>query len=857
VRARGLPISFVLLSFVLIFPGVPRAQQQAAGGIPAPEAHFGFRMGADGYLASADATEKYFELVAAGSDRVKVVDLGPTTENHRTIAAVVSSPENIRNLDQIKRDNQRLADPRTLPPDEANRIAASHKVVVAIGGSIHATEVGGTQAANHLLFELAASDDPAIVEQLRNVVLIVIPMLNPDGNRLVVDWYNKFRSTPFDGGPMPAADHKYAGHDINRDGFMMNLAESRNVARFFNAEWHPQVFLSMHQMEGDGPRFYAPPNSDPIHPNYDPIIWREAALLGAAMTLELERDQRAGVASSSPFDYYWPGYEDSVPLGHNTVCLLTEAASARVASTVAETKADPYGQIDLPHPWPGGPWRLRDIVDYNLSAMHGLLRGAAAYRVEIVRNFYDMGRRAVEAGVRDAPFAFVIPPEQHDVLALRKLEELLLLGGIEIQRAQEPFRAGATAFPAGSDLIFLSQPYRAYVKTLLERQNYPTPAGIGQRPYDATGWTLPAQMGVDVRTVERTFDLPLMSKLNTPAISSPAGKIWGEKKPGYFIVDARGTAGALARNRLLAAGVQTSWLPNAMDVNGFRYVAGSIVVPAVKEAEPVLAAIARQLDLRVDGAKGKPPVQASAPASAAASTPGGRPRVGVYKPAGDNSDEGWTRWLLEQYEFAFTSIDSTLVRAGGLRTAFDAIILPGATAELLLNGLPKDTMPPGYGAGLGEEGVRELEAFVNAGGTLICLDQAGGFAIDAFKLPIKDVARQPRETFFGPGSLLNLEFDTAQPLAYGMPARGAAFFADGSAYDVPQDASLTTVARYAAKDLLVSGLLQGESVIAGRPAVVSASVGAGRVVLFGFRVQHRGQSYATFRLLFNAIFAAR
>ena len=395
-------------------------------------------MGADGYLASADAIEKYFELVAAGSDRVKVVDLGPTTENHRTIAAIVSAPENIRNLDQIRRDNQRLADPRTLPPDEANRIAATHKVVVAIGGSIHATEVGGTQAANHLLFELATSNDPAILEQLRNVVLIVIPMLNPDGNRLVVDWYNKFKNTPFDGGPMPAADHKYAGHDINRDGFMMNLAESRNLARFFNAEWHPQVFLSMHQMEGDGPRFYAPPNSDPIHPNYDPIIWREAALLGASMTLELERDQRAGVASSSPFDYYWPGYEDSVPLGHNTVCLLTEAASAKVASTVAETRADPRGQIDLPHPWPGGPWRLRDIVDYDLSAMHGLLRGAAAYRGELVRNFYDMGRRAVEAGVRERAVRV-----RHPARTARRARAPEARGTAAARRHRDSARAGA------------------------------------------------------------------------------------------------------------------------------------------------------------------------------------------------------------------------------------------------------------------------------------------------------------------------------------------------------------------------------------------------------------------------------
>ncbi len=814
-------------------------------------------MGADGYLASADAIEKYFELVAASSDRVKVVDLGPTTENHRTIAALVSAPENIRNLDQIKRNNQRLADPRTLSPEEAATIAATQKVVVAIGASIHATEVGATQAANHLLYELASSTDAAIVEQLQNVVVIVIPMLNPDGNRLVVDWYNKFKNTPFDGGPMATGDHKYAGHDINRDGFMMNLAESRNLSRFFYTEWHPQVFLAMHQMDNNGPRFFAPPNSDPINPSYDPMIWREAALLGASITVELERDQRAGVVSSGPYDYFWPGYEDSVPLGHNTVCLLTEAAGAKVASTIAETKADAAPQIDAPHPWPGGPWRLRDIVDYDMSAMHGLIRGASAYRSELVRNFYDMGRRAIEAGAQGGPFAFVIPPEQQDVLAVRKLEDLLLAGGIEIQRSQEPFRAANVSYAAGTDVILLSQPYRAYVKTLLERQTYPATLRAEQRPYDATGWTLPAQMGVDIRTLDRAFELPLMSRLTASTPAPPTeGHIWGERKPGYYIVDARGTAGALALNRLLGSGAPVSFLPGAMDVNGYRYPAGSLVVAAVKEAEPVLTAIAKQLNLRVDGAKGKPPPSPAAASSAVPRT-AGRPRVAIYKPAGDNGDEGWTRWLLEQYEFPFTSADSMVVRAGNLRAKFDAIVLPGATADVILNGLPRDTMPPGFGAGIGEDGVRELDAFVKAGGTLICLDQAAAFALDAFKLPIKDVARQPRETFFAPGTLVNLQIDPAQPLAYGMPERVAAFFGDGAAYDVPQDPSITTVARYAAKDVLVSGLLQGEAVIAGRPAVVSVASGAGRIVLFGIRVQHRAQTYATFRLLFNAIFTSR
>jgi hypothetical protein len=850
VLARDIVLSVALLSLAL------SAQQQPER-VPTPESHFGFRIGDDGRLADAAAIEKYFELVAAGSDRVTIADLGPTTGGRRTIAAIVSSPENIRNLAQIRADNQRLADPRTLPPDEARRLAATHKVVVAIGCSMHATEIGASQAANELLYELATSNDPATLSQLRDVVLIIIPMLNPDGHRLVVDWYNKYKGTPFDGGPMPWADHKYAGHDINRDGFMMNLAENRNLSRFFYTDWHPQVFLTMHQMDNDGPRFFAPPNADPIDANYDPIIWREAALLGSAMTLELERDQHAGVLSNSLFDYYWPGYEDSVPLGHNTVCLLTEAAGVKVASPLAETKADARGQISAPHPWPGGRWKLRDIVDYDLSAVRGLLRAGAAYRGELVQNFYDMGRRAVDAGQRGGPFAFVIPQDQYDVLAVRKLEELLVLGGVEIHATLEPFRADGVAYPAGSEIILLAQPYRAYVKTLLERQDYPAGTSSIQRPYDVAGWTLPAQMGVDVRTIQRPFEPPAMSRITmqtlaTPSTATAGSTIWGERKPGYYVVETRGNAGAIAVNRLLAAGLNVSWTTRAATVNGYSYPAGSLVVPPAQAAEPTLAAIARQLNQRVDGVKGKPPTSPSFVRPAA------RARVALYKPWGDNSDEGWTRWTLEQYEFPFITIDNATVRAGNLRASYDAIVLPSAAADSLMDGQPVDSTPAEYAGGLGEAGVRELDAFVRAGGTLICLDQACALAIDAFKLPITDAARVPREQFFCPGSLLRIELDPSLPLSYGMPASTSGFFTYSSAYAVSPDATtVTTIARYGAKDLLVSGWLEGEQVIAGRAAIVSASVGAGRVVLFGFRVQHRAQSLATFRLLFNAIFTAR
>src|SRR5262245_27542474 len=507
--------------------------------ITTPDGHFGFRLGTERQLASAGEIERYFERIAAESDRVRLVDIGRTTEGHRTLAAIISASENIHNLEHIRQTNQRLADPRTVAPEEARRLAATQKAVLVIGAGIHASEVGGSQAATELLYMLASTTDAAMLNVLQNVVVIVIPTLNPDGHRLVTDWYMKYKGTPLEGGAMPWLYHKYAGHDINRDGFMMNLAENRNLARFLYGSWHPQVFLTMHQMEENGPRFFVPPNTDPIDLNYDPLIWRSAAFLGDAMAMELQRNGHTGVLSNAKYDYYWPGFEDSAPLGHNTVCLLTEVASVDIASPITVTAnelragfkglSDYRPQINFPQPWPGGRWTLRDIVEYDLTAVRGLLFATAAYREQLVQNFYDMGRRAVEAGTRGGPYAFLIPPEQHDPFTTARLENLLIDGAVEVHRALEPFRADGEPYPAGTDIIFLSQPYRAYVKTLLERQSYPghraTANGPAERPYDVAGWTLPKQMGVTVVAIERMFDAPATSRLSAAAVT-PA-TVWG------------------------------------------------------------------------------------------------------------------------------------------------------------------------------------------------------------------------------------------------------------------------------------------------------------------------------------------
>jgi len=858
VRVRNVALWLIVLSFPLT------AQQlELARPVPTPAAHFGFRMGADRQLAGADDIERYFQRVAEQSDRVELVDLGPTTEGHRTIAAIVSAPDNIRDLERIREVNERLADPRTLPPDDARRVAATHKLVLVIGCSMHATEVGASQAANELLYDLATATDRVTVDELQNVIVIVVPLLNPDGYRRVVDWYTAQKGTPREGGPMPWGDHKYAGHDINRDAFMMNMAENRNLARFFYTRWHPQVFLSMHQMETDGARFFAPPNDDPINTNYDPMIWREAGLLGSAMTLELEHDGHTGVVSNALYDYYWPGYEDSAPLGHNTVCLLTEAARVNVATPIVVSAdelrggqkglADYKPRINFPHPWPGGRWTLRDIVEYDLSAVRGLLRAAAAYRRTLIENFYEMGRRQVELGAAGGPFAFVIPSHQHDPTASAKLERLLLDGGIEVHRAIEPFNVDGMPYAVGTDIILMAQPYRAYVKTLLERQAYPAPARgespdrSADRPYDVTGWTLPAQMGVDVRTIERPFELPATSRVMSASIDSE--RVWGDRSPAFYIVDSRGSGGAIAINRLLDVAPKIAWLTTAVDVDGYHYPAGSIVVSSSKAVRPVVVRIAAELGLRADGIK-----RTRSDATSALR----RARVALYKPWMESTDEGWTRWVLERYEFPYATLSDTEVRGGDLRKHYDAVILPSLPPGLLTNGQSAAIVPKEYSGGLGDEGVQALVAFVQSGGTLICLDEAGGLAIRAFNLPVRDDAKESRETVFCPGSIVRIEVDPQQPLAYGMQPHTAGFFSFSAAYaPLAYAPGITAVARYADEHVLLSGWLEGESVIAGRAAAVQMNVGSGRVVLLGFRVQHRGQSFATFRLLFNSIFTSR
>ena len=859
--------TLIALSVAAMFSAVvPHAQ---APGIQSPEAAFGHRMGADRELADWPALQRYFEAVAAASERVELVDAGPTTEGRRLIAAIVSSPENLKRLEEIRANSLRLADPRTLDDAAANQIAEQQPAIVALGMSIHATEIAATQTAPELLHTLATSSDPEVLRTLADVVLILFPSLNPDGHVITVDWYRKWKGSEFEGAAMPWLYHKYVGHDINRDAFMMNMAENRSLSDFFYRRWHPQVFLTMHQMGPRGARYFVPPNLDPIDRNYDPLIWRTAGLLGHAMALALEEDGRSGVLQNALYDYYWPGYEDSAPLGHNTVSLLTEAASVRIASpiTVAADQLtggrgfpDHQPSTTFPNPWPGGAWTLRNIVDYNLSAARGLISASARYRGEIVRNFYRMGKKQVELGSKGGPFAFIIPPDQFDPHAARKLEQLLLEGAVEIRRTLEPFRVADTVYTQGADLVLMAQPFRAYAKTLLEVQQYPirrlAPGAAPDRPYDVAGWTLPLQMNVRVDRIDQYFEPPPTTRLERVTI--PAAKVWGDaRKAAFYVIDGRGNAASIAINRLLKTGARVAFLAGPMALQGYTYPAGSIMVTEAKGVRETVEAVARDLGLRATVTSDRAPTDAR---------PIGRARVGLYKPWVENIDEGWTRWVLEQYEFEFENIADADIKRGGLRLRFDAIVLPDIGAERILSGHVPGTMPAPYVGGLGMEGADMLRQFVDAGGTLITLDSSSEFAVSLLGAPLRDVTRGlSANEFFCPGSIVKIELDE-DPLTYGMPRETAGFCSFNTAYEVAARSSSAAtgpvstariIGRYARSNVLMSGWLEGEKVIAGKGAMMEVRSGQGRAVVFAFRPQHRGQAHATFRLFFNAIHTSK
>lgn len=827
--------------------------------IPNPEQFFGFRLGSDYKLASWEQIVSYFKELDQASDKLTLQELGRSTMGNPFVMAIISSPANLARLEELKANSRRIAKARDLSDQQARRIASESPIVVLITCSIHATEVGATQASPELAYNLITEDTPATQQVLNNVVFLLVPSFNPDGLVLVKEWYDKYLETPYEGSGMPWLYHKYTGHDNNRDAYMLTQVESQLVTKVMYQEWFPQVYLDMHQMGSSGPRIFVPPYQEPLNPNPDPLVNWENALLGEHMAMDLQAKGYRGVGTRLYFTAWWQGAFLQTAWWHNMVGLLTELASCRIASPIFLEKGDLKGgglgfeqyrvATNFPDPWPGGWWRLRDIVDYDLAAAFSLLEAAAQLKERFLYNHYLMGKRAIAKGQTEPPYAFLIPPEQRDRGAATKLLDVLQQGGVELHRAEADFVADGVPYPAGTYVVLMAQPYRAFAKDLLEPQRYPDmrqyPDGPPIPPYDAAGWTLPLQMGVTCVQVERPFTAELVA---VAKVQPEPGSLSGGGYAYALSPSENGSYAAL--NRLLAEGLPAYAAAEPFSAGGQSFPAGTVLVPTNKVPPDRMRKIAQEKGLHVKGVGSKPRVKAYRLSPR---------RIAVYQPWTTSMHEGWSRWVLEQYGFAYTNLHNEEIRAGRLRERYDVIYFPDIYAEGILEGRPEGTAPPEFTKGIEAKGLANLRQFVEQGGAVIAIDSAGELFINEFGLPVTNALKElKQQDFFCPGSILTAEYNTAHPVAFGMEPQGVAYFSRSAAYKlIPSfNVQAQVIAKYPAKNLLKSGWLLGEKHLAERVAAVEVPVGQGRVVLIGFDPINRAQAHATFKLLFNALLYA-
>ncbi|MEQ1911308.1 MAG: M14 metallopeptidase family protein [Vicinamibacterales bacterium] len=836
----------LLLAVVSLLVSVTAAMAQ----VKSPQDYLGFRVGDDGKLADWQQITGYFDQLGRTSNRVRVETIGRTTLEKPFLRVTISSPENLAKLDRYEEITHRLADPRGLAPEDAERLIGEGKSVIAITCSVHATEVAAAQMSMELAYDMATRNTGEVKNILDNVIVILVPSLNPDGLDIVVNWQRKTVNTPLDGAPVPELYHHYAGHDNNRDWYMFTQAETRNTIDGVYRKWHPQVLYDVHQMGNTGARLFVPPFMDPYEPNIDPILIQGASFIGQAMMNRLIGEGKTGIATNAVYDAWTPAraYQHY----HGAVRILTEAASVKYASPIRQSFSDlrPGLGYDprvlswkFPAVWRGGDWKLRDIVDYELSAAMGALENMAYYRERWLRNFYTVQKRAVSWS--GAPYAFVVPPDQRDPVTAAEMLNIMQFGEVDVEQARAPFTADGVQYAKGSYVMRMAQPFGSFAKTMMERQLYPDlreyPGGPPQRPYDVTAHTLPIQMGVKVVTIDRPFEASLV-KVGT--IAPPAGSVEGGPARSY-ILEHESNASMKALNQLMKAKAEVYWVAKAIVVKGKSYPAGTMIVRATPGIESTLQAIARDASvtfvasnerLTVDAFKLNPP------------------RIAMYKSYVASMDEGWSRFIFENYDLPVATLVDADVRAGNLNAKYDVILIPGELSESqIIQGHRPGTTAPEYSGGIGDSGVQSLRDFVNDGGTLVTLDEATLFAARQFALPITNTLEGvPAQEFYVPGSLLKVVLDTDNPIAYGMPREAAVFSLQNAAFSVGVGA--TSVATYPLTNPLMSGWILGEEKLHGKTAIADVPVGRGRVILLAIRPQFRAQVRGTYKLLFNSLY---
>jgi hypothetical protein len=925
-------------TWLLVAPLVfAAAAAQAQARLTSPRAHFGFNIGADYRLATYTQFAEYWRRLDRESDRIRVVEIGRTAEGRPQLMAIVTSPANFARLDRLREISRRLAMAEGVSADEARTLAREGKAVVWIDGGLHATEVLGAHQLIQTVYDLVSREDEETRRILNDVIVLAVHA-NPDGMELVSTWYMREADTLKRNTNIPRLYQKYIGHDNNRDFFMSNQPETRNMNHVMYWEWFPQIVYNHHQTGPAGTVMFAPPFRDPFNYNYDPLIPVGIDAVGAAMHNRFAAEGKPGVTTRSGASYstWWNGGLRTTVYFHNMIGLLTETIGNPTPTTIPFIPEQQLPRSDLYFPIEPQRWHFRQSIDYSLTANRAVLDFASRNREHLLHNIYVMGRRSIEKGSRDTwtttprdiaaaqavidraraaadtsprvtgatpavagggavgdaaglasrgvdpryfrevlrdprerdPRGYIVPVDQPDFPTATKFVNALRHVGITVHRATRDFDVAGKRYGVGSYVVRTAQAFRPHILDMFEPQDHPNdfayPGGPPRRPYDNAGWTLAYQMGIRFDRILDGFDCPCerIEGLATP----PARTIASSNGARAFLVSHAPNDAFVAVNRLLKAGAEVYWLRSALNVDGRTHPAGTFYVVASGTTIPILQRAASELGLSVEGTTAAPGADAVRL----------RPRrIALWDQYGGSMPSGWTRWLLEQYEFQFDVVFPQQIDAGDLRAKYDVIILPsgalgerprgGRSSQPQASDVPAEFRPM-LGRLTSERSIPQLRRFLEAGGTVITVGSSTMLA-SYLGLPVGNalVERTPSggervltaEKFYVPGSVLRVAVDSTAPLAAGMPSRLDVFFDNSPTFRLVPDAArrgVRAVAWFDSESPLRSGWAWGQSYLEGGVAVAEATVGRGTLVLLGPEVTFRAQPHGTFKFLFNGIY---
>ncbi|HEY3458096.1 MAG TPA: M14 metallopeptidase family protein [Bryobacteraceae bacterium] len=878
--------------------------------ITTPKQALGFNLGDDYQVASYTQLDAYWHKLASESDRMKLVDIGPTAEHRRQYMAIISAPETIKRLDHYKEISRRLARAEGLTDEQAHALAREGKAVVWIDGGLHASETVGSQQEMEEVYEMVSRNDPETLRILNDDILLCV-LANPDGQELVANWYMREpdpakRSLR----GLPVLFQHYIGHDNNRDFYMSNMPETTNMNRQMFREWFPQIVYNHHQTGPAGAVIFMPPFRDPFNYHFDPLIPLGVEAVGAAMHQRLVAEGKGGSVQRSGANYstWWNGGLRTIAYFHNMIGLLTEIIGnpTPIQIPLVAEKQLPTG--DWPLPIAPQTWHYRQSIEYEMSNNRAVLDYASRNRETLLYNIYRMGRNSIDNGSQDHwtitpdriealrsaappqkpshelppglttgglggaalpadlyqsvlhnprhrdPRGYILPADQADFATATKFVNALIKTGIVVRKATATFSVNGKKYPAGSYVVKTDQAFRPHVMDMFEPQIHPNdflyPGGPPVPPYDSAGWTLALQMGIAFDRILDSFDGPFVTldDLQSP----PKATVLGPGRPAGYLISHRVNDSFIAINRLLKAGCPVYWMGNAPSVDGEDLGTGAIWVPASDSAREILEQAASQYGIPVHGA-------AAAPRGPALQLK--RIRIGLYDQYGGSIASGWTRWLFEQYEFPFELVYPQMLDAGSLQDRFDVLVFPDVMPGGPAQPAP-ETIPEKYRSWLGHltEDVTapQLKKFAQAGGSIVTVGRGSTRMADWLDVPVERYVTAPREKYYIPGSLLKVNLDNRNPLAYGMPREAIVFFDNSPVFKLRPNAPLqgiAAVAWFTGVKPLVSGWAWGQQLLDGGTAVAEAKVGRGELFLLGPEVTFRGQSHGTFKLLFNALYA--